>query len=213
VVGDNGVSMVDRANRAVTVLFARCAAVLWWADGRRELVGEEGLSLTIMPADWEFSERLVRAIEKGVPAERFVPMSPLGKAGELTCQVCGRAPAVAVRLQCVTGMIVLYSIRSESQVLCRDCGIARFRQVSAESMLVGWWGLIAYFANLVVLVGNYLQRRRLARLHTPYGEPTAPPVSGGRRLWARPGAVLTAVVLAAPLSLIGAAIAGAVMGR
>ena len=112
-VGEHGVSLVDQAQRPVTVWFARCAAVLGWSDGRRSLIGEDGMSLTILPQEWEFSERLIDAIDRGVPTDRFVPMSPVGPSGELTCQVCGRLPAIALRLRCVTGMIVLYSIRRE----------------------------------------------------------------------------------------------------
>lgn len=213
IVGDEGISLVDSLGRAATVRFSRCAAALWWADGRRQLIGEDGVGLTVLPQEWEFADQLVRTIQEGIPADLWVPMSPLGKEGELTCEVCGRAPATSLRLRCVTGLVVLFSVRTENHIVCRDCGIARFRQVGAESMVTGWWGLVAYFANLVVLAGNYLQRRRLNALGRPYGDPARPPLRAGRRLWARPATLVTAAVLGLPLALIAAAIAGTVTGR
>lgn len=212
IVGDDGISMVDIAGRAWTVRFARCAALLWWSDGRRQLVGEDGFSVTVLTSEWELSDSIVRAIDSAVPGDRFVSMSPLGKAGELTCQVCGRAPAIQLHLRCVTGMILMYSIRTERHLLCRDCGIARFRTVSGESMVGGWWGLIAYFANVIVLAENANQRRRLAALPSPYGEPSAQPLRASRPLWARPATFVAAIALGIPLALIGTAIVNALAG-
>jgi len=80
-------------------------------------------------------------------------------------------------------------------------------------MLTGWWGLIAYFANLVVLAANLLEGRRLAAVPRPGGEALSPPLPPGRRLWARPAALIAAAAVGVPLAIIAAALIGPLLGR
>jgi zinc protease len=238
VAGDEGISLVDAAGHAVTVRFAQCAAVLRGGAGHRRLIGEDGFSIVFLPEEWESSELLSRSIEERVPAERFVTMSdaateqaaepvrepapdPFARAwqpglravGDASCRVCGRAPAITISLRRVTGMLILYQIATLRRTLCRECGIALFRQFSATSMLVGWWGLIAYFANLVVLGLNARQRLRLSNLEAPRGEPAAAPLPMGPSLWARTEIVVPVLVVGLPAAFAGWLLLSAAVGR
>jgi hypothetical protein len=225
VAGDEGLSLVDGAGHAVTVRFTQCEAVLRWPDGRRRVIGEDGLSIMFVPEEWEFPERLSRSIEERVPAQLFVPVSdPAPEAvskpvwgpapgDDLSCQVCGRSPALFLPLRKVTGMILPYTIRTTRQVLCRECGIAVFRHVSASTMVTGWWSPVAYFVNLVVLGLNGNHRLRLAELAPPQGEPVAPPLAIGPSLLARPATVVLALAVGLPLALLAWNVLSSMAGR
>jgi predicted Zn-dependent peptidase len=238
VAGDEGVSLVDAAGHAVTVRFAQCAAVLRGAAGHRRLIGEDGFSIVFLPEEWESSEPLSRSIEDRVPAERFVTMSepvrertsapvrepapePLTRpwqpgvraVDEVSCQVCGRPPAIQVELRRVIGLIILARMVTIRRTVCRQCGIALFRQVSGTSMVLGWWGVVAYPVNLVFLAVNAEQRLRLGRLEAPRGEPTAAPLPKGPSLWARPEIVVPLLAVGLPLALVAWALLSAAIGR
>ena len=116
-------------------------------------------------------------------------------------------------LRRVTGMLLLYRIGTIRRTLCRECGIALFRQVSATSMVVGWWGVIAYFANLVVLGLNARQRLRLSTLDAPRGEPAAAPLAMGPSLLARTEIVVPVLVVGLPVALAGWLLLSAAVGR
>jgi hypothetical protein len=237
VAGDDGVSLLDAAGHAVTVRFAQCAAVLRGVAGHRRLIGEDGFSIVFLPEEWESAELLSRSIEERVPAECFVDVAeavpertsepapepePFARpawqpgvraVGDVSCQVCGRPPAITVALRRVTGMVVLYRIGTLRRTVCRECGIALFRQVSGTSMVVGWWGLIAYFANLVVLALNARQRLRLSGLDAPRGQPAAAPLPVGSSIWARPEIVVPVLAVGLPVALAGWLLLSAAVGR
>jgi predicted Zn-dependent peptidase len=238
VAGEEGISLVDAAGHAVTVRFAQCAAVLRGGAGHRRLIGEDGFSIVFVREEWDSSELLSQSIDERVPAECFVtvpeavpertaepvrepapepfarPWQPGVRAvADASCQVCGRPPAITVLLRRVTGMLLLYRIGTLRRTLCRECGIALFRQVSGTSMVAGWWGVIAYFANLVVLALNARQRLRLAGLDAPRGEPAAAPLPMGPSLWARTEIVVPMLVVGLPAALVGWLLLSVTVGR
>ncbi|WP_432968818.1 hypothetical protein [Dactylosporangium sp. CA-233914] len=47
---------------------------------------------------------------------------------------------------------------------CRDCGLAAYRDISADTMVRGWWGPLSLFAAAFVLVLNAARRGRVAAL-------------------------------------------------
>lgn len=75
IVGDGGITLIGTDHTWRTVRFARCAAVQRWDDGRVLMVGDNGLRLAFVPWAWERGYTAVMAIEKNVPADRWVHMS------------------------------------------------------------------------------------------------------------------------------------------
>ncbi|MFE3195146.1 hypothetical protein ACFXHA_39510 [Nocardia sp. NPDC059240] len=51
---------------------------------------------------------------------------------------------------------------------CRDCGVAAFREMTAETLVQGWWGLISFLiANPVTILANLVNRVRIGALAAP----------------------------------------------
>ena len=61
---------------AWTVRVPTTAGVLRWPDGRRTLVGEDGVQVTVEPTLWEGGPALVQQVDAMFPADRVVPMGP-----------------------------------------------------------------------------------------------------------------------------------------
>lgn len=70
------------------------------------------------------------------------------------CDMCGSAPARRVTLRSITGLILLWRSRKTSLDLCRTCGTSAFREIQSETLIKGWWGIIAIYANVVVALMN-----------------------------------------------------------
>ncbi|MFF2554450.1 hypothetical protein ACFVUS_25850 [Nocardia sp. NPDC058058] len=51
---------------------------------------------------------------------------------------------------------------------CRDCGVAAFRHLTAETLVQGWWGPFSFFiANPFTLFMNLINRVRVGALAAP----------------------------------------------
>jgi hypothetical protein len=60
-----------------TVRFEDAAGLLCWPHGARVLLGYDGFGISIEPADYEHPERLLAAMERGVPAHLRIGMPAL----------------------------------------------------------------------------------------------------------------------------------------
>jgi hypothetical protein len=90
-------------------------------------------------------------------------------------------------------MILLMQFRSVEGPFCRDCGVAAFRQMSADTMWQGWWGVASFFITPVVLLINLALRNRVTALPPPQPNPwgtSRHPLNPGRPLMLRPGALV-----------------------
>ncbi|MFJ5217911.1 insulinase family protein [Streptomyces sp. NPDC088354] len=81
VVGDDGVSLTERpaagadgTERAATVLFRSCAAMLSWPDGGRRLIGTDGLVVDVEPGVHGVDAHTIAVIDAAVPAAAVVQM-------------------------------------------------------------------------------------------------------------------------------------------
>ncbi|MFJ5521016.1 M16 family metallopeptidase [Streptomyces griseoluteus] len=76
VVGADGVSLTGRATdaseRAVTVHYRACAAVLSWPDGGRRLVGTDGLTVEVEPGLYGIDAHTMAALDAAVPPQAVV---------------------------------------------------------------------------------------------------------------------------------------------
>lgn len=87
--------------------------------------------------------------------------------------------------------------------MCRTCGLAVARTLSADTPVQGWWGLASFFITPFVLLHNAWLIHRLERL--PSACRTHPAVDPGRPLWLRPHilGLLIPVLLVMALTLGG----------
>jgi hypothetical protein len=135
--------------------------------------------------------------------------SNLRSPGPDECVMCGTTPAVTVRLRSQTGKVLLRSVRWIESPLCYNCGIAMFRALTNRTLYAGWWGIIAFFANLAIVVGNLSSRWRLRSANEPHAgrdpsvvTPFRSPMPVGRPLLARFGPYFAAGVIALVLGLV-----------
>ena len=103
------------------------------------------------------------------------------------CLHCGRVPTADVELRANTGMVVAARWSVLKGPYCKQCGLALFRQRQNHTLLLGWWGVLAFFMNFHAIVKNLMSWQRLRALHDPWGAPTQPPLDPGSPVLARPG--------------------------
>ncbi len=117
------------------------------------------------------------------------------------CIMCGSHPVATVTLRQATGKVIWWVRRQMTAPLCRDCGMAEFRDLQNRTMLTGWWGVISFFANCLFVLSNSGAALKLRNLEPPtrtdlIDVPLPRPLAPGKSIFARPGIWVTAVVVA-----------------
>ncbi len=105
-------------------------------------------------------------------------------------------------------MIVLMRFRHLDGPFCRDCGVAVFRDMTARTLLQGWWGFASFFITIGIVAKNAILRGRFASLGAPRRDPAvqapnARPFDPGKPLLRR----AAALGLLVPLVVLGVAVA------
>ena len=120
------------------------------------------------------------------------------------CLHCGRAPSARLDLREHTGMVVLARYAVLKGTFCKDCGTALFRDRQNATLVKGWWGLLAFFANFYAIGKNVVSWYRIANLDEPAGAAAVTPLDKGRPVFARPGLWVPVALFLALSYLIGA---------
>lgn len=126
-------------------------------------------------------------------------------AGE--CDVCGWAPAAPIVLRRTVGRVLFWRWYQATADACRVCARSLYAEHQATSLVYGWWGILAPFANVVNMTRNRLalagHRRMVSRPKSHDGRVAS--LSGPleyRSPWTRPvglGTSLAALILFAAL--------------
>ena len=186
----------------ITIRWQDVRAALWWTDGQRTLIGSDGSGIRIVPAKWREVGPLLQAVHQNVPADRWVPMdeeSSLPRQEGPICSICEAAPAIEVTLQDPRSLFALYR-RKVHGVLCRDCGIAKFREVQRRVLALGWWSIPGLIFTPIALASNIEVWSRFRRLPVPIRSSGINPLSKGQTVWLHPAMLI-------PLSfLVGLAV-------
>ncbi|WP_415840310.1 hypothetical protein, partial [Nocardiopsis gilva] len=119
----------------------------------------------------------------------------------MQCKICGCQPAAYVTIRAHRGMIALMQFLSKSGPFCRSCGIAVYRQMTAQSLWQGWWSPFSLVVHPIILLMNVIARQQLYRLPPPSGG-WHPPLDPGKPVPQRPGAIAFGVILLAIVCLI-----------
>ncbi|QKW32616.1 hypothetical protein HUT06_24155 [Actinomadura sp. NAK00032] len=81
---------------------------------------------------------------------------------------------------------------------CRDCGLSVFRDMTAKTLIGGWWGYISFIATPVTVLINLARHGKVAGLAAPTpppdGRPHGRPADPGPPLMTRPIAIIGALV-------------------
>ncbi len=79
-VSDEGVMLTRAFGEYVTIRYADAAVLLRWNDGKRTLIGGDGFSLTLDPAQWKDGGALVSAVTDRIRGNLVVPLDRPGPA-------------------------------------------------------------------------------------------------------------------------------------
>jgi hypothetical protein len=79
-VSDEGVMLARAPGEHVTVRYADAAALLRWNDGKRSLIGGDGFTIVLDPAQWKDGAAVVSAITARVPDDLVLPLDRPGPA-------------------------------------------------------------------------------------------------------------------------------------
>ncbi|WP_239158192.1 hypothetical protein [Streptomyces sp. SID13726] len=87
-------------------------------------------------------------------------------------------------------------------VLCRTCALATFRDMQADTMVLGWWGPLSLLITPVTLLTNLGALSGIRRVPEPAAPGFRPPLNPGKPLFKRPAGILALI----PLGLLGLAL-------
>ena len=107
-------------------------------------------------------------------SHRTEPAGPRSVLSGIKCRICGSEPAAVVAFRRHTGMVVAGRTETIPGPFCRDCGLSWFRSTTAQTLAIGWLGVLSFLVySPIVIVRNVLARRKIVRL--------GPPTAGARR--------------------------------
>ena len=195
----DGISLTMPNATIVGMRWDEVAVALWWHDGRRTLVNLEGAGLNITPDRWREVRPLLDAVRTHVPADRWVPMDEPGALPRQegpVCSICEAAPAIEVTLQDPRSLFFTHR-RTVHGVLCRDCGIATFRQVQRRVLALGWWSVPGLIYTPIALASNVEVWSRFRRLPVPIRTSGINPLRKGRTVWLHPAMLIPLSALVA----------------
>ena len=144
--------------------------------------------------------------------QAFGQAGPQGFAapGVAQCRLCGCVPAVRTTFRAHHGMIIMMRFLHLAGPFCRDCGLATFRRMTAETLIAGWWGYASFVITPITVLINLTRRGKVAHLpppSPPAGGPHGRPLDPGSPLLTRPHALIgLAVPIIAVIVIVTAAL-------
>jgi hypothetical protein len=141
--------------------------------------------------------------QPGAPQGHPAPAGAWGGQPAVQCRFCGCVPAAPVTFRGHRGLIIMMQFLHVKGPFCRDCGLATFRDMTARTLVQGWYGYGSFFITPFTVLINLLRRGSVAALPAP-----TPPPDGRHGRPMDPGAPL----LARPAALIGLALPFLVLG-
>jgi predicted Zn-dependent peptidase len=194
---DEGISLTFPNRTVIGMKWKDVAVAMWWNEGRRTLIGPDGSGINVVPAKWGTVGSLLEAIRERVPPDRWVPMDEPGSVpreqGPI-CAVCEASPAIEVTFQDPRSFFMI-QLKKVHGIVCRDCGIANFREVQKRVLVRGWWSLPGLVATPIALLSNIGVWQKIRKLPVPIRTSGINPLPKGRTVWLYPGMLIPGVVV------------------
>lgn len=194
---NEGVSLTQPNGSTIGMKWNDVAIAMWWSEGRRTLIANHGAGINILPAKWKYIDPLLEAMRVHAPPDRWVPMDEpdaLPRQAGPVCAICEAQPAIEVTLQDPRSALMIWFKRVHG-ILCRDCGIAKFREVQRRVLLRGWWSIPGLLATPIALALNTEVWWRFRRLPVPIRTSGINPLPKGRTVWLSPGIAIPVVLV------------------
>ena len=129
------------------------------------------------------------------------------QAAQLTpCRFCSNVPTAQTKFRGHRGMIIMMQNRHVEGPICRDCGMATFREMTSKTLIQGWYSYASFIITPIIVIWNLVNRRKVANLAPPQPSPyggARQPMDPGKRLLERP---ISIIGLFVPFILVAALI-------
>ncbi|MGW4898477.1 LppU/SCO3897 family protein [Kitasatospora sp. NPDC004240] len=135
-----------------------------------------------------------------------------GQPGGPVCRVCGGFPAVDTSVRAHQGLIVVMRFLKQPGPFCRTCGTALVRDMSASTLVLGWWGFLSAFFAPATLLRNLAAYNRIKQLPPPVPGTHGPQLDPGVPLTKRPQIFMLVLPVISVTSMIVLIATGALAG-
>ncbi|MFD4657969.1 hypothetical protein ACFWP2_20350 [Kitasatospora sp. NPDC058444] len=127
-----------------------------------------------------------------------------------TCRFCGGYPAVDATVRGHQGLIIAYRMLRMTGPFCRTCGTATVRDMSARTLVQGWWSLVSWLLTPITLLLNLGPHNKFKQLPPPVPGSHGPQLNPGVPLTSRPhlAMLLVPVSLAVTVTLAATGVLG-----
>ncbi|MGW5573931.1 LppU/SCO3897 family protein [Nocardia thailandica] len=133
----------------------------------------------------------------------------LGTANGIYCVFCGSTPAAPATIRSHRGFLIMMQFVKQQGPFCRDCGMATYRRMTAESAILGWWGIVSAIANPITMLLNIAPAQRIKNLPAPIPGSPRMPLDPGKPLFRRAGMLgLLIPLILVPLVIVSGAESG-----
>ncbi|MFB7669112.1 hypothetical protein ACFC1R_35235 [Kitasatospora sp. NPDC056138] len=132
--------------------------------------------------------------------------------GAVTCRFCGGFPAVQVTVRGHQGMIVIMRFLKQYGPFCRTCGTAMVRDMSARTLVQGWWGYLSSVFTPITLLRNLSAYNKIKQLPPAAPGPLGPQLDPGVPLTKRPAMLMLLLPVLSLVLLVGLLVVGAAAG-
>jgi hypothetical protein len=99
-------------------------------------------------------------------------------------------------------MVVIMRFLRREGVFCRTCALASFRDMQADTMVLGWWGPLSVLITPFTLLSNLGALSGIRRIPEPVAPGFRPPLNPGKPVFKRPAGILALI----PVGLLGLAV-------
>ncbi|MFH8380026.1 hypothetical protein ACH4E7_03650 [Kitasatospora sp. NPDC018058] len=136
------------------------------------------------------------------PGYGYPPPAPMD--GQ-TCRFCGGYPAVRATVRGHQGLVLAYRMLRMHGPFCRTCGTATVRDMSARTLVQGWWSPASLILAPITLLMNLAANGRIKQLPPPMPGTHGPQLDPGVPLGRRPHMAMLLLPVSLAVTVILAA--------
>ncbi|MFC5890834.1 hypothetical protein RMN57_20035 [Kitasatospora sp. CM 4170] len=132
--------------------------------------------------------------------------------GGPVCRFCGGFPAVDTTVRGHQGIIIVMRFLKQPGPFCRTCGTAVVRDMSARTLVQGWWGYLSSIITPITLLRNLAAHNKIKDLPPPAPGTHGPQLDPGVPLTKRPHMLMLLLPVLSITSFIILVTTGALLG-
>ncbi|MFJ9946382.1 hypothetical protein [Kitasatospora sp. NPDC091207] len=132
--------------------------------------------------------------------------------GGPVCRFCGGFPAVETTVRGHQGIIIIMRFLKQPGPFCRTCGTAVVRDMSARTLVQGWWGYLSSIITPITLLRNLAAHNKIKDLPPPVPGTHGPQLDPGVPLTKRPHMLMLLLPIFSITSFVILVTTGALLG-